>query len=102
MHLSTTLLVLLASTTHAFAPAVKRARAPSPRAQWWDEDSTPSAAPTTATATGEHPIKSGDHLRIHYTLTTTSGLPLDGAELTFDTEEVDQRVLDSFWHLRVK
>ena len=94
MHLSSTTLLLLASTTHAFAPAGTR-RAQSLRAgQWWDEStadagSTPAAAPTTAGATGEHPIKSGDHIRIHYSLTTTSGLPLDGAELTFDTEEVD-------------
>ena len=98
MHLSTTLLVL-ASTTHAFAPGGTR-RAQSLRAgQWWDEStasgaatdagSTPVAAPTTATATGEHQIKAGDHVRLHYTLTTTGGQALDGAELTFDTEEVD-------------
>ena len=94
MHLGSTTLLVLASTTHAFAPAGTR-RAQSLRAgQWWDEStadagSTPAAAPTTATATGEHQIKAGDHIRIHYTLSTTSGLPLDGSELTFDTEEVD-------------
>ena len=95
MHLGSTTLLVLASTTHAFAPAGTR-RAQSLRAgQWWDDStatdagSTPAAAPTTATATGEHPIKSGDHIRIHYTLSTTNGLPLDGSELTFDTEEVD-------------
>uniref|UniRef100_A0A7S3ZLB7 peptide-methionine (S)-S-oxide reductase n=1 Tax=Pelagomonas calceolata TaxID=35677 RepID=A0A7S3ZLB7_9STRA len=93
MHLSSsTLLVLLASTQcHAFAPAAMRARAPSPRAQWWEEDGTaPDAgATTTAKATGEHQIKAGDHVRLHYSLTTTGGQALDGAELTFDTEEVD-------------
>ena len=94
MHLSSTTLLVLASTTHAFTPAGTR-RAQSLRAgQWWDDStatdagSTPVAAPTTATA-GEHQIKAGDHVRIHYTLSTTSGLPLDGSELTFDTEEVD-------------
>ena len=93
-HLST-LLVLLASTTHAFTPAGPRPRAQSLRAgQWWD-DSTASGAATdagstpAAKATGEHQIKAGDHVRLHYTLTTTGGQALDGAELTFDTEEVD-------------
>ena len=99
MHLSSITLLVLASTTHAFTPAGTR-RAQSLRAgQWWDDStasgaatdagSTPAAAPTTAAATGEHQIKAGDHIRIHYTLSTTSGLPLDGSELTFDTEEVD-------------
>ena len=98
MHLSSTTLLVLASTTHAFTPAGQRPRAQSLRAgQWWDDStaaatdagSTPAAAPTTAGATGEHQIKAGDHIRIHYTLSTTSGQPLDGSELTFDTEEVD-------------
>ena len=88
-HLSTTLLLL--ASTRAFTPAVTRTRTPSLRAQWWEEDSTASSAATTTAkkATGEHPIKAGDHVRLHYTLTTTSGQALDGAELTFDTEEVD-------------
>ena len=89
MHLSSTTLLVLAST-HAFTPAGTR-RAQSLRAgQWWDDSTTtPGAAPTTAKATGEHQIKAGDHVRLHYTLTTTGGQALDGAELTFDTEEVD-------------
>ena len=88
-------LLLLLGGASAFAPAGPRPRAQSLRAgQWWD-DSPASGAATdagstpAAKATGEHQIKAGDHVRLHYTLTTTGGQALDGAELTFDTEEVD-------------
>lgn len=92
MHRTVHVLLLL-GCTKAFAPAAPRPHAPSLKAQWWDEDSTASGdakAAAAPTATGaSHSIKAGDHLRLHYALSTTSGKALDAAELTFDAGEVD-------------
>ena len=91
MHLTAAAPCSLLASTRAFTPAVvgctqHRAREPSGGRR---THRIQRRATTTAKATGEHQIKAGDHVRLHYTLTTTSGQALDGAELTFDTEEVD-------------
>lgn len=84
--------LLLLGCTNAFAPAAPRPRAPGLKTQWWDEDGTASgdaSAAAAPTATGaSHAIKAGDHLRLNYALSTTSGKALDAFELTFDTGEV--------------
>ena len=102
MHLSSTTLLVLASTTHAFTPAGPRPRAQSleqASGGMRDNSNPPAAAPTTAKATGEHQIKAGDHVRLHYTLTTTSGLARR-RRAPFDTEEVDLVVMPAAFYRR--